>query len=166
VEGGALIIREQCAFGPLATLRVAVGSEGPHEPPVAVGGEAALDGTLQIELVGSTPPVHGQPVFILHAARVEESFDEVIVYVSPCHEAQVEYTATDVLVTFVESACPADVAPAFAGDETINADDIFEVMLTWGPCQSTLACSADTDCSGAVDAHDLVAVILAWGPCP
>ncbi|UCD75713.1 MAG: hypothetical protein JSV91_02125 [Phycisphaerales bacterium] len=54
--------------------------------------------------------------------------------------------------------CPADVN----GDETVNIDDVFEILAHWGedsgPC--------DVNADGTIDIDDVFAVLAAWGPCP
>jgi hypothetical protein len=65
------------------------------------------------------------------------------------------------------------VAPAHAGvcagdvnnDNSVNADDVTLVILTWGCTNPPGPCPGDANNSGAVDADDLVMVILNWGPC-
>jgi hypothetical protein len=47
------------------------------------------------------------------------------------------------------------------GDGDVDADDLVEVILAWGPCPPP-PCPADLDDNGVVDADDLVLVILNW----
>jgi hypothetical protein len=51
-------------------------------------------------------------------------------------------------------------------DGNVNADDLTNVILNWGPCGSTPPCAADVSPpagNDVVDADDLVEVILNWG---
>jgi hypothetical protein len=57
--------------------------------------------------------------------------------------------------------CPADIAPS-GGNGQVDADDLVQVILSWGPCS---ACAADINGDGQVNADDLIMVILGWGPC-
>lgn len=62
-------------------------------------------------------------------------------------------------------ACPSDVTE----DGVVDVDDLFAVILAWGPCQAPAACAADIAPIGALDGEvnidDLFAVINAWGAC-
>jgi hypothetical protein len=50
------------------------------------------------------------------------------------------------------------------GDGVVDADDLVEVILTWGACPAPPAgCPADFNGTGFVDSDDLVIVILNWG---
>lgn len=54
--------------------------------------------------------------------------------------------------------------PDTNGDNTINVEDLVNVILDWDTDGS--ANNGDVNGSGLVDVEDLVAVILAWGDCP
>ncbi|MHC4991950.1 MAG: Vgb family protein, partial [Planctomycetota bacterium] len=58
-----------------------------------------------------------------------------------------------------ESGCPADSN----GDGSVDADDLVDAILAWGPCAD---CASDVTLDGVVNTEDLLAIILAWGPCP
>jgi hypothetical protein len=60
------------------------------------------------------------------------------------------------------TCCYADVD----GNGWVNIDDLFAVILTWGPCQG---CATDIHRmlgNGVVNIDDLLAVVNAWGQCP
>jgi hypothetical protein len=49
------------------------------------------------------------------------------------------------------------------GDGDVDADDLVNVVLGWGPCPAPpAACPGDVDDDGDVDADDLTAVVLNW----
>lgn len=60
---------------------------------------------------------------------------------------------------FQGSPCPAD----FNGDETVGAEDLSQLLGSWGPCPG---CPADLDGDGNVGAFDLAMLLGDWGPCP
>jgi hypothetical protein len=59
------------------------------------------------------------------------------------------------------------LAPPRAGDVnrdgTVNIDDLFAVILAWGPCPPPNLCPADVDGNGFINVDDLFAVIMNWG---
>jgi hypothetical protein len=54
--------------------------------------------------------------------------------------------------------CPADLA----GDGVVDAGDLLEAVLGWGPCAG---CRADLNGDGAVDAGDLLQIVVSLGGC-
>jgi hypothetical protein len=66
-------------------------------------------------------------------------------------------------------ACVADIAPAPAGDDTVDVNDLLAVIADWGPCPEQGCCPADIapqlGGDSEVNVDDLLAVIGAWGPC-
>jgi hypothetical protein len=61
------------------------------------------------------------------------------------------------------SACLGDTN----NSGTVDADDLVNVILAWGPCPNPpAACPGDVNGSDAVNADDLITVILHWGACP
>ncbi|UCD76024.1 MAG: hypothetical protein JSV91_03700 [Phycisphaerales bacterium] len=63
-----------------------------------------------------------------------------------------------IIETAVEDDCPADVNH----DDTVDIDDVFEVLGHWGESGGP----ADVNNDGMVDIDDLFAVLGEWGPCP
>lgn len=49
------------------------------------------------------------------------------------------------------------------GDDSVDIDDLFQVLSAWGPCYD---CPEDLNFDGQVDIDDVFAVLSAWGPCP
>ena len=70
----------------------------------------------------------------------------------------------------VPRTCPADIAPAFAGNGVVDIDDLVAVITAWGNCPAPGHCAADITPvglgDGAVNIDDLVKVITSWGACP
>ena len=54
--------------------------------------------------------------------------------------------------------CPTDLDDS--GD--IGAEDLAQLLGSWGPCAG---CPADFNGDGVVDAFDLAQLLGAWGPC-
>jgi len=70
----------------------------------------------------------------------------------------------------VAGACPADIAPAPNGDNTVNVADLLLVINSWGACPAPPAqCAADIapqpSGDGSVNVGDLLFIISNWGPC-
>jgi hypothetical protein len=61
----------------------------------------------------------------------------------------------------VVDACPADIAGI---NESVDVDDLLQVINNWGACGLGI-CEADITCNRVVDVDDLLAVINAWGAC-
>lgn len=61
--------------------------------------------------------------------------------------------------SFAPAPCPADLSL----DGTVNSDDLFELLGSWGACDP---CPADLTDDGAVNSDDLFELLGAWGPCP
>ncbi len=57
------------------------------------------------------------------------------------------------------TCCPADLD----GDGEVGADDLAELLGSWGPCEG---CPADLDGDSVVGAFDLALLLGIWGPCP
>src|SRR5262249_9213293 len=134
--------------------------------PLGIGGEASLEGTLQISLPAENVPKPGRIFTLIAAAHVSGVFDAVTYSGPNCVEPVVAYTNDPVTLTFIAAPCPADVAPPSAGDGRIDVDDLIAIILHWGTCGSPKPCSGDTDCSSVVDVDDLINVLVNWGPCP
>ena len=64
----------------------------------------------------------------------------------------------DISDTCGTGACPED----FNGDGIVDAADLGQLFIQWGPCTG---CSADLDGTGDVDGADLGRFFLGWGPC-
>jgi hypothetical protein len=63
------------------------------------------------------------------------------------------------------ATCAADV---FGPDGVVNIDDLFLLILTWGPCPnpgSGMRCQTDINGDGVVNQADIAQVLAAWGPC-
>ena len=60
---------------------------------------------------------------------------------------------------FQGTPCPAD----FNGDETVGAEDLAQLLGSWGPCSG---CPADFNGDGEVGSFDLALLLGEWGPCP
>ena len=58
-----------------------------------------------------------------------------------------------------EGICPWDID----GDGAVGAQDLAQVLGSWGPCAQ---CPADFNGDGVVGAFDLAVLLGAWGPCP
>ena len=59
----------------------------------------------------------------------------------------------------------ATVVPCYAdvnGDQTVDVQDMTELILNWGACPG---CPSDVNGDGVVNVSDLTDLILAWGPC-
>lgn len=57
-------------------------------------------------------------------------------------------------------ACAAD----FDGDESVDFDDLLQLLAAWGPCDED--CPEDLSGNGRVGFEDLLLLLAAWGPCP
>jgi len=64
----------------------------------------------------------------------------------------------------IAASCIADIT----GDNTVNVDDLLEVINKWGNpgCGGASCCPSDLDLDGDVDVDDMNTVINNWGPCP
>jgi hypothetical protein len=62
---------------------------------------------------------------------------------------------------YVFFSCPGSPVDV-NGDGLINADDLVEIILNWGPCPPEEPCPADTNDDGVVDVEDLLNLILSW----
>ncbi len=60
---------------------------------------------------------------------------------------------------FQISSCVADID----GDGAVGAEDLAQLLGSWGPCAG---CPADFNGDGVVGAADLAVLLGAWGPCP
>jgi alpha-tubulin suppressor-like RCC1 family protein len=66
------------------------------------------------------------------------------------------------------NSCPADID----GNSMVEAGDIANVLILWGPCppssyaNGVSACHGDVDANGEVDSADLAILLLNFGPCP
>jgi hypothetical protein len=73
-----------------------------------------------------------------------------------------EYAVGSSWRTWIAAIDPGFEVPGDVnGDGAVDADDLVEVILAWGPCPPP-PCPADLDDNGVVDADDLVLVILNW----
>jgi hypothetical protein len=80
-----------------------------------------------------------------------------------CPDLIIGYSGEPSVVVFYNNCppppCPADID----GNGHVNIDDLFSVIVQWGPCAG---CPADIDGNDYVNIDDLFAVIGSWGPCP
>ena len=60
------------------------------------------------------------------------------------------------------SVCDADIAPP-GGNGDVGADDLGQLLATWGACPG---CAADFDEGGSVGVEDLAELLANWGNCP
>lgn len=62
----------------------------------------------------------------------------------------------------------ASCIPDITGDNTVDVQDMLEVMNNWGNpgCGGASCCPADLDLDGDVDNADLAIVTNGWGACP
>ncbi|UCD75954.1 MAG: hypothetical protein JSV91_03345 [Phycisphaerales bacterium] len=107
--------------------------------------------SLRIKLLPSGPEPHsfGASVAIHgYRALVGDSQD--------CELAT--YAGAAYIFELPGNDCPADVNC----DETVDIDDLFQVLGAWGLCDD---CPEDIDDSGVVDIDDIFAVLADWGPC-
>jgi hypothetical protein len=58
--------------------------------------------------------------------------------------------------------------PDITGNNTVDVDDLLEVINNWGNpgCGGAACCPADLDLDGDVDVDDQLTVLNNWGPCP
>lgn len=59
--------------------------------------------------------------------------------------------------------CPAECIADLDGDGQVNAADLAQLLVSWGPCPG---CPADLNSDDAVNAADLAMLLGAWGACP
>lgn len=112
---------------------------GPGSPCIDAGNNEAVPFGIDLDLTGN-------PRFVDDPDTVDTGWGNApLVDIGAC-----EYQIMD--------TCPADVND----DETVDIDDLFQVLGAWGQCND---CPEDINEDGQVDIDDVFAVLSDWGPC-
>jgi hypothetical protein len=112
---------------------------GPGSPCIDAGDNAAVPAGIVVDLVG-------EPRFVDDPFTDDSGWGDAPLVDIGAYE----YQPMD--------DCPADVN----GDETVDVNDLFANINTWGDC---VGCPEDITGDGLVNIEDLFEVINNWGPC-
>jgi hypothetical protein len=152
---------------------------GPAIPPTL---DSFFDVFYQVSLDGITKGLHRHgrifpesiAMQILNPTQMRVSFGGVFDPMGglPNHISDLSVVidpggvATGVPIHQPPQPCPADITGN--GEGVVNIDDLFAVILAWGPCPPPCPpyCAADIDHNCVVNIDDLFAIILGWGACP
>ncbi|UCD74088.1 MAG: hypothetical protein JSV91_09890 [Phycisphaerales bacterium] len=92
------------------------------------------------------PPLDGNPRFVDDPNTEDTGYGDPPIVDMGAYEFQ------------IGDDCPADVN----GDDTVNIDDLFQILGAWGPCED---CPEDVNEDGVVNIDDLFIILGEWGPC-
>ena len=145
-----------------AELRIRIhGTDFVDYDHLAVQGSATLAGKLDVRLTDNFVPGLDDSFSVVACSGRTGVFNPV--YLPDLPDGllwDLTYYANGVTLTVIEEQqdCPEDVN----NDDTVNIDDLFQVLSEWGPCNG---CPEDINDDGYVNIDDIFAILAAWGPC-
>jgi hypothetical protein len=157
-ETGLLIIVGDYIQAVDGTLHIELAGTTPGEgyDVLNVQGNVSLDGFLTTPRIGGFHVELGQVFEIIQATgTVDDEFS-----MTDCSALfAVEYLPQEVTLEVIQTQPVGDVNC----DGLVNVDDLFAVLQAWGPCDDFSDCSADLTGDGTVNIDDLFTILQNWG---